>query len=109
MVVRGAPPVLPIPSATAGCMFEDSRKVAQLVAVCSVCVVAGFGVQEDVVVYEMNVRAFTADPSSGLEPELRGSYQGVAEKVSSKWLAVRMRYLLFQCALLREGSMCCRS
>lgn len=37
--------------------------------------------QEDVVVYEMNVRAFTADASSGLEPALRGSYQGVTEKV----------------------------
>ena len=38
--------------------------------------------QEDVIIYEMNVRAFTADESSGLAPELRGSYLGVAEKVN---------------------------
>jgi len=35
------------------------------------------------VVCEMNVRAFTADASSGLDPSVRGSYQGVAEKVRS--------------------------
>jgi len=39
------------------------------------------GPQEDVVVYEMNVRAFTADPSSGLEPVVRGATEGWREKV----------------------------
>lgn len=29
----------------------------------------------------MNVRAFTADESSGLDPSIRGSYLGVIEKV----------------------------
>eukprot|EP00898_Chlorokybus_atmophyticus_P006597 jgi/Chlat1/6939/Chrsp52S06606 len=37
--------------------------------------------EKDTVVYEMNVRAFTADSSSGLPKELRGSYLGVKEKV----------------------------
>lgn len=32
-------------------------------------------------VYEMNVRAFTADKSSGVEENLRGSYLGIIEKV----------------------------
>lgn len=29
----------------------------------------------------MNVRAFTASESSGLDPDIRGSYLGVIEKV----------------------------
>lgn len=37
--------------------------------------------QKDLVIYEMNVRAFTADKSSGLDPNVRGSYLGVIEKV----------------------------
>ncbi|EPS64342.1 hypothetical protein M569_10440, partial [Genlisea aurea] len=37
--------------------------------------------EKDLVVYEMNVRAFTADESSDMDPELRGSYLGVIEKV----------------------------
>lgn len=37
--------------------------------------------QKDLVVYEMNVRAFTADDSSGLDSKIRGSYLGVIEKV----------------------------
>eukprot|EP01018_Ginkgo_biloba_P035113 Gb_12187 [translate_table: standard] len=37
--------------------------------------------EKDLVIYEMNVRAFTADKSSGLEPSLRGSYLGLIEKI----------------------------
>lgn len=37
--------------------------------------------QKDLVIYEMNVRAFTADESSGLHKDVRGSYLGVIEKV----------------------------
>lgn len=37
--------------------------------------------QKDLVIYEMNVRSFTADESSGLASSTRGSYLGVIEKV----------------------------
>lgn len=37
--------------------------------------------QKDLVLYEMNVRAFTADESSGLDSHIRGSYLGMIEKV----------------------------
>ncbi|XP_052201670.1 isoamylase 3, chloroplastic isoform X2 [Diospyros lotus] len=37
--------------------------------------------EKDLVIYEMNVRAFTADESSGLDPRIRGSYLGVIEKI----------------------------
>ncbi|URE39115.1 Carbohydrate-binding module 48 (Isoamylase N-terminal domain) [Musa troglodytarum] len=37
--------------------------------------------ETDLVIYEMNVRAFTADESSGLDPDVRGSYLGVIEKI----------------------------
>ncbi|KAK3230950.1 hypothetical protein Dsin_002831 [Dipteronia sinensis] len=37
--------------------------------------------EKDLVVYEMNVRAFTADESSGLDPDIRGSYLGVIKKI----------------------------
>jgi len=37
--------------------------------------------EEDLIVYEMNVRAFTSDPSSGVAEHLRGSYLGVKEKI----------------------------
>lgn len=37
--------------------------------------------QKDLVIYEMNVRAFTADESSGIDPAIGGSYLGVIEKV----------------------------
>lgn len=40
--------------------------------------------QKDLVIYEMNVRAFTADKSSGLEQNIRGSYRGVIDKVVSQ-------------------------
>lgn len=40
-----------------------------------------FPIQKDLVIYEMNVRAFTADESSGLDPNIRGSYLGVIAKV----------------------------
>ncbi|KAK3025948.1 hypothetical protein RJ639_040864 [Escallonia herrerae] len=39
--------------------------------------------EKDLVIYEMNVRAFTADESSGLHSNIRGSYLGVIEK--DKW------------------------
>jgi len=37
--------------------------------------------QKDLVIYEMNVRAFTADESSGMDPAIGGSYLGFIEKV----------------------------
>ncbi|RWR92463.1 Glycoside hydrolase [Cinnamomum micranthum f. kanehirae] len=37
--------------------------------------------EKDLVIYEMNVRAFTADESSGLDPNIRGSYLGVIAKI----------------------------
>lgn len=37
--------------------------------------------EKDLVIYEMSVRSFTADKSSGLEPSIRGSYLGVIEKI----------------------------
>ncbi|KAH7429884.1 hypothetical protein KP509_09G069700 [Ceratopteris richardii] len=37
--------------------------------------------EKDLIIYEMNVRAFTADESSGLPPEIRGTYLGVIEKI----------------------------
>ncbi|KAL3830402.1 hypothetical protein ACJIZ3_019204 [Penstemon smallii] len=37
--------------------------------------------ENDLVIYEMNVRAFTADESSELDPNIRGSYLGVIEKI----------------------------
>ncbi|KAL5052731.1 hypothetical protein RYX36_033413 [Vicia faba] len=36
---------------------------------------------KDLVIYEMNVRAFTMDESSGLDNNIRGSYLGVIEKI----------------------------
>lgn len=36
---------------------------------------------KDLVIYEMSVRCFTASGSSGLPPERRGTYLGVADKV----------------------------
>lgn len=37
--------------------------------------------EKDLIIYEMNIRAFTADESSGLDPSIRGSYLGVIEKI----------------------------
>nr|GEV05107.1 isoamylase 3, chloroplastic isoform X1 [Tanacetum cinerariifolium] len=37
--------------------------------------------EKDLVVYEMNVRAFTVDKSSGLEEDIRGSYLGIIDKI----------------------------
>ncbi|KAK7852891.1 isoamylase 3 [Quercus suber] len=37
--------------------------------------------EKDLVIYEMNVRAFTFDESSELDPKIRGSYLGVIEKI----------------------------
>uniref|UniRef100_A0A0R0K6K3 isoamylase n=1 Tax=Glycine max TaxID=3847 RepID=A0A0R0K6K3_SOYBN len=37
--------------------------------------------EKDLVIYEMNVRAFTSDESSGLDSNIRGSYLGVIEKI----------------------------
>ncbi|KAJ0020160.1 hypothetical protein Pint_31059 [Pistacia integerrima] len=39
------------------------------------------GPHKDLDVYEMNVRAFTTDESSGLDPDIHGSYLGFIEKV----------------------------
>ncbi|XP_057470073.1 LOW QUALITY PROTEIN: isoamylase 3, chloroplastic [Actinidia eriantha] len=37
--------------------------------------------EKDLVIYEMSIRAFTADESSGLDPSTRGSYLGVIKKI----------------------------
>lgn len=37
---------------------------------------------KDLVIYEMSVRCFTADSSSGLPEERRGTYAGVADKAA---------------------------
>ncbi|MCO5589224.1 hypothetical protein L7F22_043190 [Adiantum nelumboides] len=37
--------------------------------------------EKDLIIYEMNVRAFTADESSKLAGDLRGTYLGVIEKI----------------------------
>lgn len=33
------------------------------------------------VIYEMHVKGFTADPSSGVAPDIRGTYRGLIEKI----------------------------
>ena len=51
--------------------------------------------EKDMIVYEMTVRAFTADASSGLGDDVRGSYAGVAAKVEHlKSLGVNVVELL---------------
>jgi isoamylase len=51
--------------------------------------------EKDMIVYEMTVRAFTADASSGLGDDERGSYAGVAAKVEHlKALGVNVVELL---------------
>jgi len=41
----------------------------------------------ELVVYEMSVRCFTASESSGVPPERRGTYLGLAEKVRGvRWV-----------------------
>lgn len=54
--------------------------------------------QKDLIIYEMNIRAFTADESSGLDPSIRGSYLGVIEKVKPQLFNQMERYdsLLFE-------------
>ncbi|KAK3227272.1 hypothetical protein Dsin_007134 [Dipteronia sinensis] len=42
--------------------------------------------EKDLVVYEMNVRAFTIDQSSGSDPDIRGSYLGVIKKGNASLL-----------------------
>ncbi|WZY82736.1 hypothetical protein YC2023_029120 [Brassica napus] len=37
--------------------------------------------EKDLVIYEMNVRAFTADESSGIDPSIAGSYLALIEKI----------------------------
>lgn len=37
--------------------------------------------ERDLIIYEMNVRAFTMDESSGLDTDIRGSYLGLIEKI----------------------------
>ncbi|KAK8951438.1 hypothetical protein KSP39_PZI003042 [Platanthera zijinensis] len=37
--------------------------------------------EKDLLIYEMNVRSFTVDESSGLDPEIRGSYLGAICKI----------------------------
>ena len=47
--------------------------------------------EKDMIVYEMTVRAFTADASSGLDEKTRGSYAGVAARVDHLKVARRQR------------------
>ena len=44
-------------------------------------IISHYLLQKDLIIYEMNVRAFTIDESSGLDPDIRGSYLGLIEKV----------------------------
>ena len=54
-----------------------------------------FSLQKDLVIYEMNVRAFTAHESSGLDASIRGSYLGVIEKVGLNLpLFIQLKLLL---------------
>lgn len=48
--------------------------------------------QKDLVIYEMNVRAFTIDESSELDHNIRGSYLGVIEKVIFFWKLILIVY-----------------
>lgn len=53
--------------------------------------------QKDLVIYEMNIRGFTADESSGLASSTRGTYLGVIEKVE---IAVLNLSAMIVCAFL---------
>lgn len=52
----------------------------------------------------MNVRAFTADESSGLDSHVRGSYLGMMEKVVFAYLqsvnALLPHFFILNCSLL---------
>lgn len=48
--------------------------------------------QNDLVIYEMNVRAYTVDESSEVDADIRGSYLGIIEKVMI-WDRERKTYL----------------
>ncbi len=62
---------------------------------------------KDLVVYEMPVHGFTAHQSSGLEPDLRGTFAGVAAKARIVHMANINTYLLpLQPA--RTGFVSCR-
>ncbi len=37
--------------------------------------------ESDAIIYELHVRGFTNDPSSGVKPETRGTYAGLIEKI----------------------------
>ncbi|KAL9228743.1 hypothetical protein vseg_004291 [Gypsophila vaccaria] len=37
--------------------------------------------EKDLVIYEMNVRAYTIDESSGVDANMRGSYRGIIDKI----------------------------
>lgn len=67
--------------------------------------------QNDLVIYEMNVRAFTDDKSSGLDSSIRGSYLGVIEKVSSAAEEVSETCFLFRLLLpcFFHSLLCCCS
>ena len=56
--------------------------------------------QKDLVIYEMNVRAFTADESSGVSPEHRGTYMGLIEKVISGGGSFNIKYLLISIVII---------
>jgi glycogen operon protein len=51
--------------------------------------------ESDAVIYEMHVRGFTRSPTSGIAPEMRGTYAGVVDKIPYlKELGVTMVELL---------------
>ncbi|KAL7250595.1 hypothetical protein ACSBR1_012592 [Camellia fascicularis] len=62
-----------------GGLSYTSDNVAVVLAVTGWIAEFLFIFQKDLVIYEMNVCAFTADEFSGQDPSIRGSYLGVIE------------------------------
>jgi len=65
--IRGAPPMKSVVVRTDDYDWEDDRPLCRPFS--------------RSVVYEMHVRAFTANPNSGVAPEKRGTYEGLIEKI----------------------------
>lgn len=52
--------------------------------------------EKDLVIYEMPIRTFTADPSSGLDEGERGTFKGVTQKVSPHVRSAKSRVTVFR-------------
>lgn len=63
----------------------------------SIFVTLSTWLQGDLVVYEMNVRAFTADESSCLDQDMQGTYAGLIEKVLI--YCIMLNLILINCYL----------